>query len=34
MGALSSVIMETLGDQKKAAGGFDTGDLVKLLAGT
>ena len=34
MSALSSVIMETLGDQKKAAGGFDTADLVKLLSGT
>ena len=34
MSALSSVIMETLGDQKAAAGGFSTGDLMKLLAGT
>lgn len=34
MSALSSVIMETLGDQKKAAGWFDTGDLVKILAWT
>jgi hypothetical protein len=34
MGALSSVLMETLWDQKKAAGGFSTGDLMKLLSGT
>ena len=34
MSALSSVIMETLGDQKKAAGGFSTGDLMRLLSGT
>ncbi len=33
LGALSSVLMETLGDQKKAAGGMDTGDLMKLLSG-
>jgi len=26
--------METLGDQKKAAGGFDTADLIKILSGT
>lgn len=32
MGALSSVIMETLGDQKKAASGFGTGDLMKMLS--
>ncbi len=32
MSALSSVIMETLGDQKKAAGGFNPGDLTKILA--
>lgn len=34
MSALSSVLMETLGDQKKAAGGFSTADVTKLLAGT
>jgi len=34
MSALSSVLMETLGDQKKAAGGFSTSDLMKLLAWT
>lgn len=34
MSALSSVIMETLGDQKKAAGGFSAGDIIKLLSGT
>ena len=34
MSALSSVIMETLWDQKKASGWFDTGDIMKLLAGT
>lgn len=34
MSALSSVIMETLGDHKKAAGGFSTDDLMKLLSGT
>lgn len=33
MGALSSIIMETLWDQKKAASGFGTGDLMKLLSG-
>jgi len=34
MSALSSVIMETLGDQKKAAGGFGAQDLMKMLSGT
>lgn len=34
MSALSSVIMETLWDQKKASSGFSTWDLVKMLAGT
>jgi hypothetical protein len=34
MGALSSVIMETLGDQKKAASGFGTKDLMKMLSWT
>lgn len=34
MSALSSVIMETLGDQKKAAGGFSASDVMKLLSGT
>jgi len=34
MWALSSVIMETLGDQKKAAGGFDTSSLTKMLSWT
>ncbi len=34
MGALSSVIMETLGDQKKAAGWFGAQDLMKMLSGT
>lgn len=35
MGALSSVIMETLGDQKKAAWSwFGAGDLMKMLSGT
>ena len=33
MGALSSVIMETLGDQKKAAGWFWAGDVMKMLSG-
>lgn len=33
MGALSSIIMETLGDQKKAASGFWTQDVMKLLSG-
>jgi len=32
MGALSSVIMETLGDQKKAAGWFWAGDVMKMLS--
>lgn len=32
MGALSSIIMETLGDQKKAASGFGTRDLMKILS--
>jgi len=34
MSALSSVIMETLWDQKNASWGFSTGDVMKLLAGT
>lgn len=34
MSALSSVIMETLWDQKKAAWGFDANDIIKLLSGT
>jgi len=34
MWALSSVVMEQLWDQKKAAGGFGTGDLMKMLSGT
>jgi hypothetical protein len=34
MGALSSVIMGTLGDQKKAASGFGAQDLMKMLSGT
>lgn len=33
MGALSSVVMETLGNQKKAAGGLQTSDLMKMLSG-
>lgn len=34
MWALSSMVMEQLGDQKKAAGWFGTNDLVKMLSGT
>ena len=34
MGALSSVIMETLGDQKAASSGFSASSLTKLLSGT
>jgi len=34
LSALSSVIMETLWDQKKAAGWFETTELMKLLSGT
>jgi len=33
MWALSSVIMETLGDQKKAAGWFWASDVMKMLSG-
>lgn len=32
MGALSSVIMETLWDQKKASSGFSTANLTKMLS--
>jgi len=34
MGALSSVIMETLGDQKAASSGFSASSLTKMLSGT
>lgn len=34
MWALSSVVMESLWDQKKAAGWFGANDLMKMLSGT
>ena len=34
MSGLSSMVMEKLWDQKKAASGFGTGDLTKMLSGT
>jgi hypothetical protein len=34
MSALSSILMETLWDQKKAAGWFETSEIMKLLSWT